>query len=65
MVATLEDVIVAKLEWAEQGASARQLEDVRALIELAVGRLDVRYIDAQSAALGLDAAWQRPRPTGP
>ena len=33
-VASLEDVVLSKLEWAKLGGSARQLEDVRALLRL-------------------------------
>lgn len=58
-VATLEDTIVAKLEWSrEAGGSARQLEDVRELVKLAGGRLDRTYIGACVAELGLADAWQ-------
>ena len=31
-IASLEDVILSKLEWARLGASGRQLDDVRALM---------------------------------
>ena len=45
-VASLEDTIVAKLEWAKAGGgSLRQLEDVRELVRLAGARLDRAYVD--------------------
>jgi hypothetical protein len=56
-VASLEDVIVAKLEWAELGASQRQTDDVRALVELAGARLDRPYVQRQVTELGLDLQW--------
>jgi hypothetical protein len=58
-VATIEDTIVAKLEWSELGGgSARQLEDVRALVRLAGERLDRTYVEAAIDELGLRAAWE-------
>lgn len=46
-VASVEDVIVAKLEWAKLGASARQLEDVAALVRINAGQLDRVYLEAR------------------
>ena len=58
-VATIEDVIVAKLEWSKlAGGSARQLEDVRALVEMNEDRLDREYIEASVAELDLQTAWE-------
>ena len=58
-VASVEDVIVAKLEWAKLGASARQLEDVAALLRIQGGRLDRTYLKHWIAALGLTAQWDQ------
>src|SRR5262249_45779970 len=44
-VATAEDTILAKLEWATMGASERQLRDVRALVEANGDLLDRAYIE--------------------
>ncbi len=45
-VASLEDTIVAKLEWAKAGGgSQRQLEDVRELVRLGGARLDREYVE--------------------
>ena len=60
-VATVEDVIVAKLEWAKTGGSARQLEDVSALVRVAGDALDLGYIERWVAALGLVPQWQAAR----
>lgn len=58
-VATIEDTIVAKLEWSTQaGGSARQLEDVRELVRLGGARLDRAYIDTCVVELGLSEPWQ-------
>jgi hypothetical protein len=54
-VASVEDLIVAKLEWAKLGGSARQLEDVAALLRVHSGMLDRGYLDHWVAQLGLTA----------
>ncbi|HLT36281.1 MAG TPA: hypothetical protein VK034_08345 [Enhygromyxa sp.] len=57
-VATIEDTIVAKLEWAQAGGgSQRQLEDVRELVELGGERLDRGYVERWVTALGLEPMW--------
>lgn len=58
-VATLEDTLVAKLEWARLGGgSARQLDDVRALLRLGGERVDRAYVERWVRDLGLDEAWR-------
>jgi hypothetical protein len=57
-VATVEDLVLAKLEWARMGGSARQLEDVRALIRLAGPAFDRAYVAGWVAALGIGAQWR-------
>lgn len=44
-VASVEDIVLSKLEWATLGASLRQIEDVRALLRINAGAVDVEYID--------------------
>jgi hypothetical protein len=56
-VATVEDLVLAKLEWARMGASARQLEDVRALMRLAGPSFDRAYAEQWVSALGVGAQW--------
>jgi len=56
-VATAEDTIIAKLEWAKLGNSARQLDDVRRLVGVRGDTLDRAYIAHWVGALGLDAQW--------
>lgn len=58
-VATVEDLVLAKLEWAMLGGSARQLEDVATLVRLAGAALDLPYIDHWVQALGVHDAWRR------
>jgi len=57
-VVSVEDLIVAKLEWAKLGGSARQLEDVAALLRVAGDHLDAPYVERWIAELGLDAQWR-------
>lgn len=57
-VASVEDVILAKLEWSKrEGGSSRQLEDVRELVRIAGDRLDRAYVDRGAAELGGEDAW--------
>ena len=56
-IASVEDVILSKLESAKLGGSARQLEDVRALIDLNRDTLDYEYLRKWVAALGISAQW--------
>jgi hypothetical protein len=56
-VASVEDVIIAKLEWARLGESARQLEDVVALLRLRRKEIDWAYVDRWANALGLAGEW--------
>ena len=57
-VASVEDVIIAKLEWSAMGGgSRRQREDVAALLEQA-RELDLAYIEHWVDALGLRDEWE-------
>jgi hypothetical protein len=56
-IATLEDVIISKLEWAKLGESGRQLEDVASLLRIRRDDLDAGYVERWVRALGLDAQW--------
>lgn len=58
-IATAEDTIVAKLEWAKQGESERQLRDVAGILDVSGSNLDRPYIDRWVAELGLLVEWDR------
>jgi hypothetical protein len=58
-MATAEDTILAKLEWAKAGESERQLRDVAGILEVAGGRLDRVYIERWLGVLGLLDLWAR------
>lgn len=56
-VATLEDVILSKLEWAHLGGSRRQLEDVATLLRVRRDELDRAYVGRWVSALGVESEW--------
>jgi hypothetical protein len=58
-VATAEDTVLAKLEWAKLGESERQLRDVRGIIDVKGESLDIGYIERWLDDLGVRALWQR------
>jgi hypothetical protein len=60
-VASVEDTIIAKLEWAKEGASARQIDDVRRIIGVQQAALDVVYIAKWVAILKLEDQWNTAR----
>ncbi|HLO35051.1 MAG TPA: hypothetical protein VK194_03175 [Candidatus Deferrimicrobium sp.] len=59
-VATAEDVILSKLEWAQASGSDRQLDDVAGILAIATG-LDLDYIDRWARVLGVERAWSAVR----
>jgi hypothetical protein len=60
-VATPEDVVLSKLEWAKLGGSARQLEDVAAILRSGEGTLDQSYLDRWVEQLELADQWRSAR----
>lgn len=58
-VATPEDTILAKLEWAKLGESERQLRDVRGILDAQADRLDVAYVERWVDELDVRAEWLR------
>lgn len=60
-VATAEDTILAKLEWARASGSERQLRDVAGILSLQAGRLDEAYLARWAAELGVDELLRRAR----
>ena len=60
-VATAEDTVIAKLEWASAGQSERQLRDVRGILDVRSETLDRGYIESWVRALGLEPEWREVR----
>ncbi len=61
-VATAEDTILAKLEWAASGQSERQLRDAAGVVAVSGDRLDLEYLDRWATELGVQELWQDIRP---
>jgi hypothetical protein len=58
-LATAEDTILAKLEWARKaGGSERQLDDVSGILEVSGERLDRAYLDRWAESLGVAELWR-------
>jgi hypothetical protein len=60
-VATAEDTVLAKLEWSKLGASERQLDDVRRIVEVKSETLDRAYVESWVDDLGVRELWERVR----
>lgn len=60
-VATVEDLILSKLEWAAIGDSAIQRRDVRALVGTAGDSLDRDYIEQWVDEIGARSEWEAVR----
>jgi hypothetical protein len=52
-VATAEDTIIAKLEWANMSGSEKQLGDVRGILDVRGASLDVQYVERWVNEVGL------------
>ena len=53
-----EDLIIAKLEWAQLGGSDRQIEDAAGILRLQRQTLNLPYVEEWVAALGLQEQWE-------
>ncbi len=60
-IVSLEDILIAKLEWGRLGDSALQHRDVLQLLERAWERLDHDYVDEWVTKLGLRPEWENAR----
>lgn len=56
-VASPEDVLISKLEWAKLAESERQIEDAAGIIRTQGQDLDTAYIEDWTSKLGLQAEW--------
>jgi hypothetical protein len=56
-VASAEDVVIAKLEWAKTGESQRQIEDAAGILRMKGDSLDTVYIERWVHELGLEEQW--------
>lgn len=58
-VASVEDLIVAKLEWAATGPSELQLRDVAGILAISGDEIDRNYVSAWISALRLEDVWSK------
>jgi len=54
---TVEDLIIAKLDWAKMGESLRQIRDVAGVLKIQRHSLDLPYIEKWVNELGLASQW--------
>ncbi|HEX8244144.1 MAG TPA: hypothetical protein VF541_11625, partial [Longimicrobium sp.] len=59
MIATAEDVVLAKLDWARIGGSDRQIEDAASIIRVRTDQLDGTYLTTWVRQLGLEDQWRK------
>jgi len=65
-VASPEDTVISKLEWAKLGGGSElQLRDVAGILQLRGSALDTAYIERWVAELGLEELWLKVRATEP
>lgn len=57
-IATVEDVPLAKLEWAKLGQSQRQIEDVARILKIRASELDRPYLARWMRELDLEEQWR-------
>lgn len=57
-MATAEDVLIAKLEWAKRGQSPRQIADAAGILRIRAGDLDRAYITRWVRDLDLEEQWR-------
>lgn len=55
-VASAEDIILAKLEWAKNTESERQLQDIDGIIQIKADQLDRNYIALWAKRLGVSTS---------
>jgi hypothetical protein len=58
-IASAEDVILSKLEWAKMAESERQITDVAGIVRTQGTDIDVAYVERWVAVLGLQSEWKR------
>jgi hypothetical protein len=58
-IASAEDVILSKLEWAKMGGSERQIADVAGILRTQGADVDVEYVKRWAAVLGIQSEWER------
>ncbi len=58
-MASAEDVVLAKLEWAKKSSSERQIEDVAGILRIRANELDRTYIERWIDELQVEPQWRQ------
>lgn len=58
-VASAEDTVIAKVEWAAAIGSDLQLRDVAAMLDIGGEAMDMEYVDRWIGGLGLREPWEK------
>jgi|KBSMisStaDraftv2_1062788.scaffolds.fasta_scaffold40621_4 hypothetical protein len=58
-VASVEDVVIAKLEWSKLAQSQRQVEDVASILKIRSQTLDKSYIRKWVSELEIEPQWEQ------
>jgi hypothetical protein len=58
-VASAEDVVLSKLQWARAGGSERQLRDVAGVVAVQGDALDRTYVETWAKRLGVEHLWRK------
>lgn len=56
-LASPEDVVIAKLEWAKASNSEQQIQDAAGVLRMQADRLNVAYVEQWVRELGLEVQW--------
>lgn len=56
-ITTKEDLLIAKMEWARMGGSARQIEDAARMLRVRAAQVDQAYVERWVSELGLEEQW--------
>jgi len=60
-IASAEDIVISKLEWAKLGQSHRQIEDIAGILQVQWKSMDREYIREWITELGLGKEWNDAR----
>jgi hypothetical protein len=54
-----EDVILKKLEWYKMGESQKHIDDIKGVLRISGGKLDMPYIEKWALKIGVQDIWQK------
>lgn len=56
--ASIEDVIIKKMEYYREGGSEKRLRDITGVLKISGDRVDHSYVSDWAAKMGLDSIWR-------